>query len=87
MEAVLSRDELVDVTAIKNETVYVVSSTVMIGPYCFVGNAYMAKWFHPALFADLDPQVMHQEYLTRFQGLDYDLDKHGVFAYPKEPVS
>jgi iron complex transport system substrate-binding protein len=44
----------------------------------------MAKWFHPDLFKDLDPQSIHQEYLTRFQGLDYDLSKQGVFVYPEE---
>ncbi|HOI70084.1 MAG TPA: hypothetical protein PLN41_10090 [Methanothrix sp.] len=42
----------------------------------------MAKLFHPELFEDLDPEAFHQEYLTRFQGLDYDLDKHGIFVYP-----
>jgi iron complex transport system substrate-binding protein len=26
---------------------------------------------------------MHQEWLTRFIGVDYDLDKHGVFVYPE----
>jgi len=41
----------------------------------------MAKWFHPELFEDLDPKSIHQEYLTRFQGLDYALDEHGVFVY------
>ncbi len=43
----------------------------------------MAKWFYPDLFEDLDPQAIHQEYLTRFQGLDYDLDEYGVFVYPE----
>ncbi len=42
----------------------------------------MAKWFHPELFEDLDPQAIHQEYVTEFQGLDYDLSEHGVFVYP-----
>ena len=45
--------------------------------------AYWAKWFHPELFADMDPQAIHQEYLTRFMRIDYDLSKHGVFAYPE----
>jgi iron complex transport system substrate-binding protein len=26
--------------------------------------------------------MIHQEYLTRFQGLDIDLDEKGVFVYP-----
>jgi iron complex transport system substrate-binding protein len=42
----------------------------------------MVKWLYPELFVDLDPEAIHQEYLTRFQGLDYDLDTHGVFVYP-----
>lgn len=43
----------------------------------------MAKWFHPDLFKDLDPQEIHEEYLTKFQGLNYDLDKQDVFVYPE----
>jgi iron complex transport system substrate-binding protein len=35
----------------------------------------------------LDPQAIHQEYLTRFQGLDYNLDEQGVFIYPPLEVS
>ncbi len=52
------------------------------GSGCLIGTAYMAKWFHPELFEDLDPEAIHQEYLTEFQGLDYDLNEHGVFVYP-----
>ncbi|RCV65843.1 iron complex transport system substrate-binding protein [Methanophagales archaeon] len=46
--------------------------------------AYWAKWFHPELFSELDPQDIHQQYLTDFLGIDYDLDEHGVFAYQKQ---
>ena len=48
-----------------------------------LGYAYLAKWLHPDLFKDFDPQAIHQEYLTRFMGIDYDLDEHGVFVYPE----
>jgi hypothetical protein len=37
---------------------------------------------HEMWLEDLDPQAIHQEYLTRFQGLDYDLGEQGVFVYP-----
>ena len=50
----------------------------------FIAAAYMAKWLYPELFKDLDPKAIHQEYLTRFQGLDFDLDGHGVFVYHLE---
>ena len=84
-ETILARPELAKVTAIKNGDVYMISYAELIAP-CrhFVGIAYMAKWFHPELFEDLDPNAMHQEYLTRFMRLDYDLDEHGVFVYHSE---
>jgi hypothetical protein len=34
-------------------------------------------------FKDLDLKAIHQEYLTRFLELDYNLDDHGVFVYPE----
>ncbi len=55
----------------------------MGSPRFVVGVAYLAKWFHPTLFSDLNPQDIHQEYLTDFLCVDYDLEEHGVFAYPE----
>jgi len=46
-----------------------------------IGAAYLAKIFHPDV-VDLDPEELHQEYLHKFLGLDYDLNSHGVFIYP-----
>ena len=91
-EEIMSRPELRDVAAVKNGRVYVMSQYFapgfgFSGARNFLQIAYQAKWFHPELFEDLDPKAIHQEYLTRFQGLDYDLDTKGVFVYPKEPVS
>jgi iron complex transport system substrate-binding protein len=80
---IMTRPELRNVTAVERENVYVVTNDVYRGARDFVGIAYMAKWFHPDLFEDLDPQALHQEYLTRFQGLDYDLNDLGVFVYPE----
>ena len=82
-EAILNRPELAYVCAIKNRNVYVLSYTdLVVRPRCIVSTAYMAKWFHPELFEDLDPKAIHQEYLDRFMRIDYDLDEHGVFVYP-----
>lgn len=81
-EEVISRPELTNITAVKNGNVYVLSSDAFGGVRHFVAIGCMAKWFHPELFEDLDPKAIHQEYLIRFQRLDYDLDKHGVFIYP-----
>ena len=92
---IMSRDILQNVTAVKDKRVYIitvhlVSFYPVSGCRDSVKVAYMAKWFHqehhPELFEDLDPKAIHQEYLTRFQGLDIDLDEEGVFVYPEEPI-
>ena len=84
---ILNRPELAKVEAVKNGKVYILHGDVLGATRHFVGLAYMAKWFQPELFKDLDPKPIHQEYITRFQGLpDNFLDTHGVFVYPEEPV-
>ena len=75
------------VTAVEEGEVYLISSqlwTYLPSSGCrpFAGLCYLAKWFHPKVFSDLEPQAIHQEYLTRFQGLDIDLDEQGVFVNP-----
>ena len=81
-ENVMSRPAWKNINAVKNERVYIVGWHMFAGPHALVTTAYMAKWFYPVLFKDLDPQAIQQEYLTEFQRLDYDLDEHGVFVYP-----
>ena len=83
-KSIMNRPELAKVTAVKNGKVYIMGRVLCYGMVHPVALAYWAKWFHPDLFEDLDPQAIHQEYLTEFQGLDYDLDEHGVFAYHPE---
>ena len=81
---IMRRPELAKVTAVTDEKVFLVcSGGTWNNPAYFIGLAYLAKWFYPEMFSDVDPKAIHQEYLTKFQGLDYDLDKHGVFVYPE----
>jgi iron complex transport system substrate-binding protein len=87
-EEIMSRPELQKVKAVKTGRVYVSSiyfAAAMPSSSArnFLQLAYNAKWFHPELFEDLDPKAIHQEYLTKFQGLEIDLDKKGVFVYPE----
>ena len=85
-DELMNRDTLKNVKAVEDGEVYVMS-TYIYGAFpnsgCrhFLQLAYQAKWFHPELFGDLDPQAIHQEYLTEFQGLDIDLNEKGVFVY------
>ena len=87
-DEIMSQPELQKVKAVKDEKVYIIANHLVSffgasGCRNFLQIAYQAKWFHPELFKDLDPKATHQEYLTRFQGLDIDLDEKGVFVYPE----
>ena len=82
-DEIMGRPELGDVSAVKNKKVYVVIKEITGGKH-FIAIGYMAKWFYPDLFEDIDPEAIHQEYLTRFQRLDFDLEEHGVFVYHPE---
>ncbi|MBE9570441.1 MAG: ABC transporter substrate-binding protein, partial [Proteobacteria bacterium] len=82
-EEFLNNPGYADVPAVKTGRVYIMDGeTLLLGPCHIMGVAYMAKWLHPTLFEDLDPQDIHQEYITRFKRIDYDLEEHGVFVYP-----
>ena len=82
-DEILGRPELKHVTAVEDKEVYVFTRYTTRGAArYFLGIGYLAKWFHPELFEDLDPRANYQEYLTRFQGLDIDLSKKGVFVCP-----
>nr|CBH37597.1 ABC transporter, solute-binding protein [uncultured archaeon] len=82
-EQIMEMDVFADSDAVLNDRVYLYYCDLVPTPRCVVGIAYWAKWFHPELFSDLDPQAIHQEYLTDFLGIDYDLSEHGVFVYPE----
>jgi iron complex transport system substrate-binding protein len=81
-EDVMNTPELANVNAVKNRRVYTIANMLQTGPHCphcLIGLAHYAKWFHPELFKDLDQ--IHQEYLDRFQRIDFDVSKHGIFVY------
>ena len=65
----------------KNDKVQTTHSVLLAGPSYPVGLTYLAKWFYPDLFKDLDQQEIFQEYLDSFQAVDFDVSKHGVFVY------
>ena len=75
---VMNHTELKYVDAVQNEKVYAIGIGVIYLPSFPTGIAYLAKWFHPELFEDLDPQAIHQEYLDRYHK---DI-KNFVFVYP-----
>ena len=51
-------------------------------PYQFVAIQQMAKWFHPELFADLDPDASFRELHERFLPVPYE---SGYFVSLRQP--
>lgn len=70
------------VDAVKDGRVYVISGDFSLGPQMTIGTVVVAKWLYPDLFADLDPQEIHREFLRDFMGVDPDLAGEGAFVYP-----
>jgi len=81
-ESIINRTGWKTIKAVQDDMVFILSDSNAAKPTFFIGVAYLAKFFYPDLFTDLDPQDIHQEYLTRFQRLDFNLDRQGVFVYP-----
>lgn len=81
-------DQIMNTTGVSNlnaardKKVFVTYYINTLGPGYHIGIMYFAKWLYPDLFEDLDPQEVQQEYIDKFQHVDYDLEEHGVFVYP-----
>lgn len=58
--------------AVENGRAYAIWHHFYNTPMNVAAVQAMAKWFHPALFQDLDPQATLHEYFERFQPLPLD---------------
>ncbi|NLF87733.1 ABC transporter substrate-binding protein [Candidatus Bathyarchaeota archaeon] len=78
-----SQAKFANLTAVKNSHVYIIAgdfrNNAMGGA---LGAVYMAKILYPDLLSDINPQAIHQEYITKYMHLSYNLDVSGVFLYP-----
>ena len=70
------------IDAVKNGRVYIISNDAK-STHSSVWYSYMAKFFHPDKFQDVDPVDIHRDWFERFFGIEYK----GVYAYPTYPVS
>lgn len=72
-------DGIANVTAIRDNNVYAIDYDYVAGPRWIVGHVCFAKWLHPDLFADLDPEKINKEFLNEFLGVD---NLEGTWVYP-----
>ena len=82
----LSLTDWAEVDAVKNKRVYLVSGGNLLvgGASGLIGCVYWAKWFYPDLFKDIDPQEMHQEFVTKYQHLDLNVREDCKSIYPPQ---
>ena len=78
-----NRSLLADVPAVVNDNLYITAgdfrNNAMGG---ILGAVYLARILQPDLFPDLDPQVVHREFVGDWMGLDPNLVDNGVFIAP-----
>ncbi|QQR36277.1 ABC transporter substrate-binding protein [Devosia oryziradicis] len=59
-------------TAVAEGNVHAIWHQFYTSPYQFVAIQEMAKWFHPELFADVDPEATFKEFYDRFLPIEYE---------------
>ena len=72
-----------NVMAARNDRVHIISGDFSIGAQLPIGIVTVAKWLYPDRFEDFDPKEIHEEFLTEFMRIEYNLDECGVFVYPE----
>ncbi len=81
LEALTKRPAFTGVKAVADGNVHAIWHQFYNNPYQFVAIQEMAKWLHPDLFTNLDPEATFKELHARFLPLDY---KQGYFVSLKD---
>jgi iron complex transport system substrate-binding protein len=74
---------LAEVSAVKEERVYIIKADVFLAVRYPVGLLYYAKWFHPDLFQDIDPGAIHKELIEKFYSEEEWQNFTECFAFPE----
>ena len=59
-------------SAVANDDVHAIWHQFYTSPYQFVAVQQLAKWFHPDLFADLDPDATFADFHEKFLPISYE---------------
>ncbi|OPX80527.1 MAG: Cobalamin-binding protein precursor [Methanosaeta sp. PtaB.Bin039] len=79
LSMIYNRSVLKETDAAKQGRIYLLHATYTDFGRGFIGAYYMAKWFYPELFKDLDPEGINREYFEKWLGVPYN----GIWAYPQ----
>ncbi|MCW4151432.1 ABC transporter substrate-binding protein [Halomonas sp. 18H] len=72
LEALTERTAMTGIQAVESDNVHAIWHQFYNSPYYFVAIQRLAKWLHPDLFADLDPEATMAELHDRFLPIDYE---------------
>jgi iron complex transport system substrate-binding protein len=81
LENLTKRPAFTGIKAVSDGNVHAIWHQFYNNPYQFVAIQQIAKWLHPDLFKDLDPEATFKELHARFLPLDY---KPGYFVSLKD---
>lgn len=71
LEALSERTAMTGIDAVENNNMHAIWHQFYNSPYYFVAVQQLARWFHPELFADLDPEATMTELHERFLPVAY----------------
>lgn len=68
IEEIKNRTGWGNIEAVKNNNIYLMSQFGHGGASKMIGAVYMAKWIYPENLPELDPDLIFEEWLEKFQG-------------------
>ncbi len=71
IEDLKSRPGWDEITAVKNNDVYLMSQFGHGGASKMIGAVYMAKWMYPEVLKELDPDAIFKDWLEEYQGFKF----------------
>ena len=71
LEALTHRTAMTGIDAVAHDQVHAIWHQFYNSPYYFVAIQRLAKWFHPELFKDLNPEATMRELYEQFLPLSY----------------
>lgn len=72
LEALTERTAMTGIEAVESGNFHAIWHQFYNSPYYFVAVQQLAKWLHPELFEDLDPNATMEELHERFLPIDYE---------------
>lgn len=72
LQALMTRDAFKTLPVVRAGNVHAIWHQFYDSPYQFVAIQVLAKWLHPELFADLDPEATFRAFHQRFLPLPYE---------------